>query len=343
MRSSQQADSGLLYFFEPHTIPDADLQGFIEEKAKDLRGPWRPLVSPGGVLQRVICKERKHFVDTCFAFEFNEHSIADHILVFLLAMQNPLATVFLKCYLNEGPWESGLPDYTGDDLEFVNGTQLFEEQEDVFMQHVSFRGSVVAPYGQRFDAHVFCSQFPPAPPSSSSASGSRLRETDAIVEQIMTKLPWLTEADVREYLQSSRRPSATPIADRADDGPSGEAVAPPLDLAEDAAIDLAGIRDRVEAEDEGDDAHAHFYPKVLGGAWTAAHAGVLYDRIACMARAHTIEFRRVFHLPQMQSFSLVAYGGEHHCHMLVSGLGEEEHILLQFVDKQGIARRVVFR
>ena len=65
-------------------------------------------------------------------------------------------------------------------------------------------------------------------------------------------------------------------------------------LAEDAAIDLAGIRDRVEAEDEGDDAHAHFYPKVLGGAWTAAHAGVVYDRIACMARAHTIDFRRVF-------------------------------------------------
>ena len=122
----------------------------------------------------------------------------------------------------------------------------------------------------------------------------------------MTKLPWLTEADVREYLQSTRRPSATPIADRADDGPSGEAVAPPLDLAEDAAIDPAGIRDRVEAEDEGDDAHAHFYPKVLGGASTAAHAGVVYDRITCMARAHTIEFRRVFHLPQMQSFSRAA-------------------------------------
>ena len=172
----------------------------------------------------------EHFVDTCFAFEFNEHNIADHICELLFAMQNPLATVFLKRYLNEGPWESGLPDYTGDDLELAMGTQLFEEQEDVFMQQVSFRSSVVAPYGQRFDARVFCSQFPPAPPSSSSASGSRQRETDAIVEQIMTKLPWLTEADVREYLQSTRRPSATPIADRADDGPSGEAVAPPLDL-----------------------------------------------------------------------------------------------------------------
>ena len=69
-------------FLRAPTIPDADLQGFIEEKAKDLCGPWRPLVSPGGVLQRVICKERKHFVDTCFAFEFNEHNIADHIFVF---------------------------------------------------------------------------------------------------------------------------------------------------------------------------------------------------------------------------------------------------------------------
>ena len=78
-------------------------------------------------------------------------------------MQNPLATVFLKCYLSEGPWESGLPEYTGDDLEFVIGTQVFEEREDLFMQHVSLRGSVVAPYSQRFDAHVFCSQFPPAP------------------------------------------------------------------------------------------------------------------------------------------------------------------------------------
>ena len=118
------------------------------------------------------------------------------------------------------------------------------------MQHVSLRGSVVAPYGQRCDAHVFCSQLPPALPNSSSASGSKPRETNAIAAQIMTKLPWLTEADVREWLQSSRRPSATPIADRADDGPSGEALAPPLHLTEDVAIDLAGIRDRVEAEDE---------------------------------------------------------------------------------------------
>ena len=56
-------------FLRAPTIPDADLQGFIEEKAKDLCGPWRPLVSPGGVLQRAIYKERKHFVDTCFASE----------------------------------------------------------------------------------------------------------------------------------------------------------------------------------------------------------------------------------------------------------------------------------
>ena len=131
-------------------------------------------------------------------------------------------------------------------------------------------------------------------PSSSSASGSRQRVADDIVAQIMTKLPWLSEADVREYLQESRRPSDTPRADRADDGPIGEALAPALVLAEDAAIDLAGIRDRVEAADEEEDAHAHFYPKVLGGAWTAAHAGVAYDRIACMTRAHTLDVRRVF-------------------------------------------------
>ena len=58
-------------------------------------------------------------------------------------MQNPLATVFLKGYLSEGPWESGMPEYTGDDLEFVIGTQVFREREDLVMQHVSFQGSVV--------------------------------------------------------------------------------------------------------------------------------------------------------------------------------------------------------
>ena len=39
-------------FLRAPTIPDADLQGFIEEKANDLCGPWRPLASPGGVLQK---------------------------------------------------------------------------------------------------------------------------------------------------------------------------------------------------------------------------------------------------------------------------------------------------
>ena len=46
------------------------------------------MVSPGDVLQRVICRERSHFADTCFAFDFNEHNIAEHIFVFLFAMQN---------------------------------------------------------------------------------------------------------------------------------------------------------------------------------------------------------------------------------------------------------------
>ena len=91
--------------------------------------------------------------------------------------------------------------------------------------------------------------------------------------------------------------------------------------AEDLVIALAAVRERVEevGEDDDLDEHLHFYPKVLGGAWTAAHLYVPYDRISAMSRSHTAVFRRLFHIPQMRSFTLATYGGEHNCHMLVRG------------------------
>ena len=44
-----------------------------------------------------------------------------------------------------------------------------------------------------------------------------------------------------------------------------------------------------------------------------------YDRIACLARAHTLDFRRAFKLTQMKSFSLATYEGEENCRQLVQG------------------------
>ena len=38
-----------------------------------------------------------------------------------------------------------------------------------------------------------------------------------------------------------------------------------------------------------------------------------------MSRSHTIHFRSLFRIPQMRSFTLSTYSGEHNCHMLVKG------------------------
>ena len=191
--------------------------------------------------------------------------------MFLFGMQQPIASVFLKCGLIQGLWQAGLPEYDCTNFDIVIGTAAFEDREDLVMQHVSFRGSVVVPFGQSMDAHLFCSQFPVSSSSTSSSSGrKRKRTADDIVEKIRSKLPWLSEAEIRDYLQESRRAKVSKNDDDEDDDDEDRDAEdmteiPADDLAEAAAVALADVRDRVEVEPDEYDGHAGFYPKVLGG------------------------------------------------------------------------------
>ena len=129
------------------------------------------------MLQKIICKQRIHFSDISFAFEFNDDGTATHIFVFLFAMQNPQATVFLKCYFEGSFSYCDLPEYHARDLEFVIGTQELEEQESLVMQHVSWSGLVATPFGERIDAHSFLCNFSETPSTTSGGGAKRQRVT----------------------------------------------------------------------------------------------------------------------------------------------------------------------
>ena len=303
----------------PPGVPDIDMQTMVEETGNSLRGPWQPLSSGGDLLQRIICRERRHFIDMCFGVGSNESEPTSRIFVFLFAMQQPLATVFLKCTLTEEPWPAALPVYSGMALEFVVGTETFEHEENLFVQSVAFSGLLATPFGAREDAHMFCSRFPePSPSSGSGSSSARAKAPDAVIDQIRCKLPWLCEAEIRAYLKESSTPAARATGESGHGGDAAAPLVPLPPMAEDAAQALLDARARIEVDGDEPD-YADFYPKVLGGKWTAAHMHIPYDRVAALARNHTLAFRMAFGLPQMHSLKIDTYGGEANCHQLVRG------------------------
>lgn len=116
--------------------------------------------------------------------------------------------------------------YQGRSMDIVVGTQGFEEKESWCMQHVSFRGLLAIPFGERMEPHVFCARFP-APGSSTTAgtSSRRARTTDDGIKKILEKLPCLTEAEVSEY---SRERCPRPVAEKVKGGAEGDSEKLPL-------------------------------------------------------------------------------------------------------------------
>lgn len=114
-------------------VPGEELRQKIDDIAPKLSGPWRPLVSPGGALQRIICANREHFQGTAFAFEFHDGvGFPLHLYVTLLCVQKPSpSTVFLKCTATDNITTGGLREYAYTDFDFVIGTATFESEEEL--------------------------------------------------------------------------------------------------------------------------------------------------------------------------------------------------------------------
>lgn len=163
-------------------------------------GPW---FRRGVSCKRVVCNERAHFADMCFACDFDDDRLARCIYAFVLAPQNPLATVFLKCYLGD-VFEYGGQACQAHKLGFVSGTGAFDEREELFVQHVLFRGLVVETCCDLLGAHVVISQLWLATRTSRRSSSKRHRVT---TEGIHGKLPWPTEADIKDFLKAHRPPA----------------------------------------------------------------------------------------------------------------------------------------
>jgi hypothetical protein len=166
------------------------------------------------------------------------------------------------------------------------------------------------------DAHVFLQQFyTPSTGNSSSASKENKEKHDIVVE-LRDKLPWLTASQIMDYLADEETcPKKTPKETEDSTHPPPARVDPDVAMGEDAAIALAAVVERVEAEDEEVD-YADFFPKVLGGVWTDLHMGIPFDRLACKARSHTKKWRKMFKIQEAYTFSVGLYG-EHDAHMLV--------------------------
>ena len=74
-------------------VPCEETQDDLETKAKHLVGPWRPLVSPGGLLQTAVCRQAIHFRNVGFLTGFSDDDVASNLYLLALSNQRPDTSV----------------------------------------------------------------------------------------------------------------------------------------------------------------------------------------------------------------------------------------------------------
>ena len=214
--------------------------------------------------------------------------------------------------------------------------------EDIMVHRATHSGETILVYGDPTPLEQWLAPMQGRAISSAKETaavdrGARLPRD--IVQRICEQIPWMTEEDVRNYLE---RQPAQGAVDGAPGGRDAEDCGEPIvdeafiaRAAHAVRADLAAKRDVWEADHPN---QVLFYVKVLGGVDTERRFGVVADFIACLARSDTREFRQVFDVQGKYSFSIARYGGEENAHTLSLAMTQRLDFVYNSVALGGLPR-----
>jgi hypothetical protein len=156
----------------------------------------------------------------------------------------------------------------------------------------------------------------PGPTTTPKPAGSRVHVTSDVRARLLDEFPWLTEDDLPVRAKPrrgpfGRGPDMVAGRDGSDSSASDIEAEAAEELVEDVVIEVADDLAAIREHYAGDPEWRWFHVRVLGGAWTLEHVGVVADTIGGYAR--TTDVKNWCHLhgwPRQMSFSIRKYGGE---------------------------------
>ena len=304
----------------PPSMPDVEIRAAIEEKAKHLS--QNPCDACPWWLQMAV-QYRSHMLWCGLAAQSDDVSaVPDVIYIMVLALQSPARATFLQCHRRhvfypappdrvqgQEPWRADEYEHR---WQFVDGhaVPFDEDQELVVLPHLVWRGNLLRLPSRPMALEVFLAGLPP-PVRGPEATGKRARtqHRDPVTEEVKRKIleqwPWLRPEEVDRALGA--------MGMEVDIGGGAGPLDMPAHVVEglvDEAMDkLADLRAHYNEEvDDGALELAHFYHRIQGGKWTAAHKGDFRDGVACYARAHARAFCETFSWAKQKGFATHKYG-----------------------------------
>ena len=153
-----------------------------------------------------------------------------------------------------------------------------------------------------------------APAARRARNPGRHRNDEDIADataKLLDMFPWLPQDIVQEVLEEVEMVT---VPRKKVEGPAKAADANDddlgvHDLVAKAMDHLAGLRlAYAEENDEDEAAPIHFYTRIAGGRWTAAHRGVVADSSIAYARRHALDWCRRYSWPRQKGYAFYTYG-----------------------------------
>lgn len=328
-RFSQYGEQSDMQMLGPPTMPSAEVQAMIENRASTLLPPivpcpwWAKLMAASrdeyfGCAVAAVCDEDDTRIpDVIYALSLavqSPHS-ATFVRATRVVFHNPWAPVYVALYAGTAmPLNATMPLYRHT-WNCVNDVDVpfHEDSLLVVLPNVIWSDEGIrTPHAPvPFEQFVASCARRPRPPAVPKARTRHTKDLDDLVKnKLLDEYPWMKGKDIEKAMHVEEKVAKEPAEDVEVDGDDHELCEEEvLQKVEDAfahvAAEVADLRDRYEVDPAED---TEFYVKFLSGKWTLDNIGVAADRSGSFARTHVFNWCEKFHWPKMKTFSFNLYG-----------------------------------